>query len=283
MTISFCLIAYNEAATLAANLQSLYPHAHEIIVCEGSIALLREQLGIGARSDDGTCELMEGFPDPQKKLRVIQRDWIDKNEMSAAYATLATGDLIWHVDADEFYDEYTLAGVPREFAADRSLNTLDVPMYVFWKSPGWLLATGEGEDRWFRYARVLRRTPGMSVRHIPVRRLIDGAVDESGHRGPRDAQICGWHYAWNDDARVRTKMGLYSARDAKTTRAGWLERVWDRWSPEDCDSRWPEGVHPSTQWRLWPRRFLGMHPISVTKHPELMHRLDLLQPAGTTI
>lgn len=280
MTISFCLIAYNEAVTLEANLRSLYPHAHEIIVCEGSVALLRQQLGAPKRSDDGTCEMLASFPDSQHKLHVIQRAWSDKNEMSAAYAEYATGDLIWHVDADEFYDAHTLAAVAREFADDASLSTLDVPMYVFWKSPSWVLATAEGDDRWFRYARVLRRTPGMSVRHIPVRRIVGGVVDESGRRGPRDPRIVGWHYAWNDDARVRTKFALYSRRDARTTRANWLRDVWERWTPDSADADWPDGVHPSTQWRLWPRRFSGSHPRSVTSAAGLLERLDLLTPVG---
>jgi hypothetical protein len=280
MRISFCLIAYNEAVTLAANLRSLYTTAHEIIICEGSIALLRKQLGLATRSDDGTCELLEAFPDPQRKLRIIQREWQDKNEMSAAYAQVATGDLIWHVDADEFYDDAALAGVPREFERDPALLTLDVPMYVFWKSPQWVLATADGDDRWFRYARVLRRTPGMSVRHIPVRRVIEGRVDESGRRGPLDDRIVAWHYAWNDDARVRTKMELYARRDSSTTRADWLQEVWDRWTHDSPPSDWPDGVHPSTQWRLWPRRYDGRHPRSVTGDPDLLDRLDLLTAVG---
>ncbi len=274
MKISFCMIAFDEALTLGANLAHLYPHAHEIIVCEGSIALLRERCGVGPRSSDGTLDVLRDFPDPDGKLRVVQREWGDKNEMSAAYAERASGDLIWHVDADEFFDEHTLAAVPGEFA-DASLRTLELPMFVFWKSSDWVLATHDGDDRWFRYARVLRRTPGMSVRHIPVRRLIGGRVDESGMRSPRDARICGWHYAWNDDARVRTKMQLYATRDARTTRSGWIERVWDAWTPESCDRDWPDGVHPSTQWRLWPRRFRGTHPRAVQT---LLPRLDLLAP-----
>jgi hypothetical protein len=275
MRISFCLIVYNEALTLGANLAHLYGRAHEIIICEGSIGLLRERLGAGPRSDDGTLEVLGAFPDPAGKLRVIQREWRDKDEMAAAYAARATGDLIWHVDADEFYDEHSLQAVPGEFEADPSLMTLEVPMYVFWKSPRFVLADAAGDEQWFRFARVLRRTTGMSVRHIPVRRLIDGKVDERGLRGPRDGRIRGWHYAWNDDARVRTKMEIYSVRDSRTTRADWVEQVWDRWRPGSADGDWPDGVHPAKALRLWPRRFHGTHPACV-RH--LLPRLDLLAP-----
>ena len=279
MKISFCMIAYNEARTLRANLEHLYPYAHEIVVCEGSIAMLREQAGIGPRSDDGTVELLERFPDPEGKLRVIKRTWQDKNEMAAAYAEVVTGDLIWHVDADEFYDPYTLTAVPDEFR-DPDLNTLEMPMFVFWKSPEFVLADDDGHDRWFRYARVLRRSPGMSVLHLPVRRLIHGHVDGTGRRGPHDGGIVGWHYAWTDDARVRLKMQLYARRDARSTRPDWTRTVWDRWTPDAPATDWPDGVHPSTLWRLWPRRFEGGHPECVGP---LLAELDLIARVGDRV
>lgn len=272
MRISFCLIAFNEIKTLRANLDHLYPHAHEIIVCEGSIALLRDSLGLPLRSNDGTCEMLADYPDPDRKLRVIQRPWRDKNEMSAAYSEFATGELIWHVDADEFFDEYSYQAIPREFD-DPALNTLIVPHIVFWKSPAWVLAAADREVRWCRVPRVLRVSRGMSVRHIPVRRVIAGTVDEFGMREPRDPRINTWHYAWNDDARVRTKLTLYSTRDAKSTRPGWIEQVWDRWSPGASRDEFPEGVHPAKALRLWPQHYGGDHPECVK---EILSSLNLL-------
>lgn len=276
MKISFCLIAFNEAGTLRANLEHLYPHAHEIIVCEGSIALLRDELGLAPRSDDGTLEILASFPDPQRKLHVIQRDWTDKNEMSAAYAERVTGDLLWHVDADEFYDDYAFDAVPREFS-DPELLVLDMPMLIFWKSPRFILVDALGRERWCVVPRVLRVAPGMSVRHIPVRRVLGGAVEDRGRRIPHDEQLVNWHYGWNDDARVRMKMGIYSRRDRKTTRANWLAEVWDRWTPDAPDHAWPDGVHPASAHRLWPAPFRRSHPRCVRR---ILDRLDALHAVG---
>ena len=117
----------------------------------------------------------------------------------------------------------------------------------------------------------------MSVQHMPVRRMIGGRVDEAGMRGPRDDRVTAWHYAWNIDERVRLKMRLYQARDAKTTRPAWLEAVWDTWQPGSPDEAWPDGVHPSTLWRLWPRPYTGDHPQAVRK---LLERLNVFQQTG---
>ncbi|MFQ5489181.1 MAG: glycosyltransferase [Phycisphaerae bacterium] len=279
MKISFCSIVFNEAPTLRAHLEHLYPHAHQLIVCEGSIQLLRRVAGAPLRSDDGTLDLLHEFYDPDRKLHVIQRDWRDKNQMAVAYAELASGDLIWHVDADEFYDTHSLEAIPVEFD-DPDLFTLNVPMYVFWKSPDFVLANEHGQDRWFRYARVLRRTPGMSVQHLPIRRLVNGRVDTLGMRDASDPRITAYHYAWNHDDRVRLKMQLYARRDGRTTRPDWLAQVWDRWTPDCPNADWPDGVHPSTLWRLWPRRFTGRHPHCVQG---LLDRFDLLTPAGRAV
>lgn len=260
--ISFCLIIFNEARTLRANLDHLYPHAREIIICEGSIALLRTELGVPARSDDGTLDVLGAFPDPLGKLRILQRDWRDKDEMAAAYAAMAGGDLIWHVDADEFYDEGAFEAARREFA-DESLNTLIMPHLIFWKTPRHVLASAEGDPHWCRVPRVLRRCAGMSVRHVPVRRIVEGRVDESGMRGPRDPSLVCHHYGWNDDSRTRLKYELYRRRDARTHRDDWLRTVWDRWTPGSAASEWPEGVHPSRQWRLWPIEYRGPHPAAI--------------------
>jgi|GEM_PF-2408594 len=266
------MIAFNEAPTICANLAHLYPHAHEIIVCEGSVVSLRHHAGVGMRSDDGTIELLNGFPDPEGKIRVVQEAWEDKNEMAAAYARWATGDLIWHVDADEFYDAHAFSAVPREFD-DPDLTALAIPMYVFWKSPDFVLVDESGDDRWFRYVRVLRRRDGMSVQHLPIRRIIDGKPEDGGIRAPRDSRITGWHYAWNSHARVTLKMKLYGNRDASTMRSDWLETVWNRWHPGTAQCDWPVGVHPSELWKLWPNRFDRGHPDSVQ---DLLSSFDLL-------
>lgn len=272
MNISFCMIAFNEATTITANLAHLYPHAHEIIVCEGSVAPLRRHAGVGLRSDDGTVELLKQFPDPEGKLHIIQAPWQDKNEMATAYARCATGDLIWHVDADEFYDVHSFAAVPREFD-DPDLTALTIPMHVFWKSPDFLLVDESGDDCWFNYVRVLRRREAMSVLHLPIRRIIDGEAEQSGVRPPRDPRIRAWHYAWNGNDRVALKMLLYANRDASTTKQDWLMNVWNQWRPTDSDPQWPRGVHPSTLWKLWPRRFNGAHPECVKN---LLPAFDLL-------
>lgn len=279
MKISFCLIVHNEARTLRANLDHLYPHAHQIIVCEGAITLLRHQLDLSARSGDGTNDILDEYPDPERKLLVIRRDWETKDEMAAAYAVHATGDLIWHVDADEFYEEDCFGFVRGEFQDDPALDTLEIPHRIFWKSPRHVLVDADGNDRWCLVPRVLRRAPGMSVSHIPVRRIINGKPDESNRRPPREARIVCWHYGWNDDARVRAKLRIYSTRDQKTTRPGWIDSVWDRWTPDQPDEAWPDGVHPAKAVRAWPRPFTRPHPRCIAP---ILNRLDVLRHGGFT-
>lgn len=274
MTFSFCMIVYNEARTLRANLDHLYPHARQIIVCEGAIELLRRQLDIGPRSTDGTCEILAEYPDPERKLLVLQRDWETKDDMAAAYAAQASADLLWHVDADEFYAADAFDLVHAEFRDDPALHTLEVPHLIFWKSPGHVLVDSNGGERWCSVPRVLRNAPGMSVSHIPVRRIIDGKREETHRRRPHDPRIVCWHYGWNDDARVRAKMRIYATRDAKSTRTNWIEQVWDRWRPDQPDEAWPDGVHPARAIRAWPWRFTRPHPQCVAP---LLGRLDLLR------
>lgn len=119
MKITFGMIAFQAVDTLPegmlkANLDRLlnFKYTHEVIVVEGATRPIKSYWDGDAsvytnngKSTDGTRELLSQMAAKHPKLKVILADdfWDGKTQMCNRYASIAEGDYIWQVDADEFY------------------------------------------------------------------------------------------------------------------------------------------------------------------------------------
>tara|TARA_R110000868_G_C10971850_1_gene770124 strand:+ start:6623 stop:7684 length:1062 start_codon:yes stop_codon:yes gene_type:complete len=109
---------------LKYQLASIYPFADEIIIVEGAYQKFAHAADPKGHSTDGTVEALKKFADPEGKIKLIQKDgfYPDRLEMCNEFFSLATGDVLWQVDVDEFYKPETHRLVRRKF---EELPTLD--------------------------------------------------------------------------------------------------------------------------------------------------------------
>jgi hypothetical protein len=113
--ITFGLIVLNGEPFTRYNLRALYPFAHQIIVAEGASPKAAHVATPDGHSIDGTLDILRRFKaeeDPEDKIIIVTAEdeghpngfWPgEKDEQSQAYAKRATGDWLWQVDIDEFY------------------------------------------------------------------------------------------------------------------------------------------------------------------------------------
>ncbi|MGI6375279.1 MAG: hypothetical protein ACOX3S_04640 [Anaerolineae bacterium] len=113
--ITFGMIVLNGEPFVRFNLRALYPFAHQIIVAEGASPYAAHAATSDGHSTDATLETLLRFKaeeDPENKVVLVTAEdeghpdgfWPgEKHEQSQAYATRATGDWLWQIDADEFY------------------------------------------------------------------------------------------------------------------------------------------------------------------------------------
>lgn len=103
MRVVFSMIVFNSDHILDAVLESIYPFASQIIITEGPV---RYYIWRGfTTSTDNTVEIIKTFPDPDKKIKLIQGQWHEKTEMMKAQVEYVHPDTThaWMVDADEVY------------------------------------------------------------------------------------------------------------------------------------------------------------------------------------
>ena len=171
--ITFGIIVLNGEPFIRYTLQALYPYAHEIIVVEGAAPGAKNIATADGHSRDTTLETLRQFQaeaDPDSKLTIVTRDgfWTEKDEMSQAYAERASGDYLWQVDVDEFYQPDDMQAVIQILKEQPAITAVSFKTMTFWGAPDYVV------DSWYLrrgaaiYHRLFKWGPGYTyVTHRP--------------------------------------------------------------------------------------------------------------------
>ncbi len=264
--ISFGIIVLNGEPFTKYCLRALYPFAHEIIVIEGAAPGAADIATPDGHSTDGTLESLASFKvheDPADKVKIVTREgyWSEKDEMSQAYAALATGDFLWQVDIDEFYRPEDMHRVVTLLRDNPSLSAMSFKQIQFWGGlqyyvDGWYLRIG-GEQ----FHRLFRWSPGSRyVTHRPPTVATPEGKDtralnwldayEMERRG-----IYLYHYSFLFPKQAQEKCRYYAnAAWARRGKANlWCERAF-------MSLETPFRVHNVYEYPGWLERFHGTHP-----------------------
>jgi len=99
---------FNGEEFLQQVLDSIYGFAWQIIIAEGADRNSLPFAKPDGSSTDRTVQIIKDYPDPDRKITLIQGKWRDKTEQSNAWLVRATGDYVWQIDDDEVYKEEDL-------------------------------------------------------------------------------------------------------------------------------------------------------------------------------
>ena len=279
--ITFGIIVLNGEPFLRYTLRALYPYAHEIIVVEGAAPGAINVATPDGHSLDGTLQTLRDFKareDPHEKLIIVTRDgfWSEKDEMSQAYAERATGDYLWQVDVDEFYQPAAIESVIALLRSDPGITAVSFNTITFWGSPryrvdSWYLRRGDAQfHRLFKW--------GAGYRYITHRPPT--VVDERGRDLRRRHWLCGadmalraahlYHYSLLLPKQVHEKCAYYSAAEwaQRHDAVAWMEDAY-------LSLRRPFHLHNVYQYPGCLYRYRGSHP----PQAEQMWR-DITAPAS---
>ena len=103
MKIAFGMIVLNGNYVLEELLKSIYPYAAQIVIAEGPVIYWQQQ-GLFT-STDGTNELIDSFPDPQNKIKIIHSQYPEKNEQCQALMEFLDDDIdyLWLLASDQIF------------------------------------------------------------------------------------------------------------------------------------------------------------------------------------
>jgi len=287
--ITFGIIVLNGEPFTRYNLRALYPFAHQIIVVEGASPKAADSATDDGHSVDETLLTIRNFlrdEDPEHKVVLITAEdenhpngfWPgDKDEQSQAYAKRATGDWLWQIDVDEFYQPNDMQRVINYLVKHPKTTCITFNFRHFWGgfdyvvTGGLFMSDGFAGEVSGAVRRVFRWGPGYRyLTHRPPT-----VQDEAGnlsdrkkinfsklHRGVKT-----YHYFMVFPNQVIRKGQYYD-------RQGWkheinveerYRRLFSRLTQEDAFHIFTHrGTHN------WLERFEGEHPPAIL---ELMQAL----------
>lgn len=295
--VSFGMIVFNGQPFIRYNLEALYPFAHEIIVVEGaSLGAAAHATPMG-HSSDGTVELLREFAadhDPERKLSVVTAEdegspdgyWRgEKTEQSRAYASRATGDYLWQVDVDEFYQPDDMARVIAMLADDPEITAVSFRETTFWgdletRVDGWYQRRGASEyHRLFKWGRGYRY-----VEHRPPTVLDPHGVDLRAGKWVRGSRLAAdgiglYHYSLLFPRQVLEKESYYQASGLRDEAMRWAMECY-------IGLNQPYRVHNVHAYPSWLERYAGDHPPAIRRlwgdiqRGEVVERIRPNQDAG---
>ena len=268
------MIVLNGEEFIYQSLASVYDVAHEIIVVDGATPAGMFMANWDSSSTDRTLEILNSFPDPQRKLHVITGKWADKNQQSNAYMAVAEGDYIWQLDCDEVYKQKDLETVIHLLEERRAYHVSFRALH-FWHDLHTLAWGSWWSGREYAFHRVNKFWHGaVYANHRPPTIYYNGKPAwECGHITADELEQMGvylYHYSHVTDKQVRQKMQWYANGGDWAT--DWYQRVWKAWELDPLSIETKYGTHPSNDKYLqlekgYTRPFAGEHPQAMRSHP----------------
>lgn len=276
--ISFGIIVLNGEPFIGYCLRALYPHAHQVIVVEGACRGSENVATPGGHSADGTLETIRDFiehEDHEGKVVLVTAEdhgypdgfWPgEKDEMSRAYASRATGSYLWQVDVDEFYHDEAIEKVKDLLRNDPGITAMTFRQIQFWGGfrylvDGWLLRRGAHNfHRLFRwgegYSYSSHRPPTVKDREGRELRTINWL---NAKRTLKEGILL-HHYSFVFPAQVADKAQYYM-------NAAWSQRRDAEWWANDVFMHLADPFSVFSVYRdiSWLKRFRGKHPGQILK------------------
>ncbi|HAF96491.1 MAG: hypothetical protein A2X34_01840 [Elusimicrobia bacterium GWC2_51_8] len=286
--ITFGIIVLNGEPFTRYNLRALYPFAHQIIVVEGACRAAEQVSSPNGHSKDGTLETLRRFKqeeDPDRKITIVTAEeeghpdgfWPgEKNEMSQAYAKRATGNWLWQVDVDEFYQPEDIAVVVGMLKANPCIRKVCFRVLTFWGGPDYVVdgvylqRGGHNFHRLFAWDEGYRYTT-----HRPPTVVDKEGKDLCNIKAVSASELAGngvfmYHYELLFPKQVQEKCSYYAKQSPE------LKQL-NNWA-KDCyfKLQHPYRVHMVYHYPSWLERYRGASPpaalqmmeaIKLGKHP----------------
>jgi len=281
MKIAFGMIVFEGDFVLKECLEQVYPVASQILIAEGPVKYWQEKGR--TTSTDRTNEIIDNFPDPENKIKIVHGKFSEKDEQCNAYIKFLRDDIdyLWNLDSDEVYKTEDLKKII-ELLEKEEPSSVSVRSCTFYGGLNDYLTGFElNKDNFKRIFRITKGSTWLTHRPPTINypsslnvkiKHIDGDMlfNATG------AQMYHYSYVFPDQVKRKIQYYLTGAqiKDALTevnAMDNYFQNVYMPWitgtpaqkqSVEDTYN----GVHefkPHTRGPCRTAKFQGQHPESI--------------------
>jgi hypothetical protein len=225
---------------LEAQLKQLYYLADQIIIVEGATRADNKTHYFdgdatwcteNGHSTDNTVKIIKEFPDPDKKIVLIEAAgfWNGKTQMCNEWSKIATGNYIWQIDVDEFYQKNDIDKM-KKILEKYDPNAVHFFANHFW-GDFYNCIDESCPFTWgnnLPWQRIFKHKPGSKwERHEPPTYILpDGTDCNTKQVIPREetlkAGIKMYHYSYVTPEQISFKAKFYNQQWTEETYKKWL-------------------------------------------------------------
>ena len=278
LKIAFGMIVFEGDYVLKECLEQVYPFASQILIAEGPVSYWQRQ-GRTTSTDD-TNKILDEFPDPDNKIKIVHGQYSEKDDQCKAYMQHINDDIdyIWNLDSDEVYKTEDLIKMI-EFLKQENPTSVGVRSCSFYGGfDNYLTGFELNRDN---FLRVFKYTKGATwLTHRPptinypqYANIIYKHIDSETLYNATGIQM--YHYSYVFPTQVFTKVNYYkdsvSRDNCIDNYFTEIYRPWVTGSDEDkkaIESKYI-GVHefkPHVRGECYTEKFTFGHPEAITKN-----------------
>lgn len=210
MKIAFGMIVFEGDYVLRECLAQVYPFASQILIAEGPVEYWQKRGR--TTSLDQTNEILDSFPDPEKKIRVVHGQFKEKDEQCRAYMSHINRDIdyLWNLDSDEVYKTEDLNKMVRYLSEERP-TSVGMTSNTFYGGCSRTLTGFELNTD--NFLRIFRYQPGATWKtHRPPTIQYPASIDPKhidSFRLLMDTGVSMYHYSYVFPDQVFKKIAYY--------------------------------------------------------------------------
>jgi len=286
MKIAFGMIVFEGDYVLKQCLQQVYPFASQILIAEGPVSYWQRQGK--TTSEDKTNEIIDKFPDPEKKIKIIHGKFLEKDDQCNAYIKFMDDDTdyLWNLDSDEVYKTEDLKKMI-SFLETEKPTSVGIRSCTFYGGIDHYLTGFELNIDNFR--RIFRVSKGANwlthrpptINYPPKSGITPKHIDSETLYLMTGIQM--YHYSYVFPEQVKNKVGYYKSDISKESCIDdYFYSVYYPWLTSNEDGKMEienkfDGVHefkPHVRGPCRTAKYTGSHPEAIEKSiPEIKDRI----------
>ena len=279
MKIAFGMIVFEGDYVLKECLEQVYPFAEQILIAEGPVEFWQKQGK--TTSTDQTNDIIDNFPDPDNKIKIVHGQFTEKDDQCKAYLKYINDDIdyLWNLDSDEVYKTDDLKKI-MSFLSNEQPSSVGIRSCSFYGGFDYHL-TGFELNR-DNFLRIFRFTKGATwlTHRPPTMQYPSGCninikhVDSNTLYQATGVQM--YHYSYVFPDQVFKKVSYYKDSVSKDLCIdNYFNGVYLPWVTghrSEVEKKF-YGAHefkPQVRGDCYTMRFAGAHPAAIVKNIETL-------------
>ena len=278
LKIAFGMIVFEGDYVLKECLEQVYPFASQILIAEGPVSYWQRQGR--TTSTDETNKILDEFPDPENKIKIVHGQYSEKDDQCRAYMQFINDDIdyIWNLDSDEVYKTEDLIKMI-EFLKEEQPTSVGIRSCSFYGGFNHYL-TGFELNR-DNFLRVFKYTKGSTwLTHRPPTiqypddlNIVKKHIDSETLYNKTGIQM--YHYSYVFPVQVYTKVNYYKDSVSRNNCIdNYFNEIYLPWvigddnTKKDIETKFI-GVHefkPHVRGECYTSEFTFGHPEAIIKN-----------------